>query len=81
MKVQHDENATLIHVIYNEPIAWNVSKRREANCIDNLIVPLQSLSYFLEKAVARLSSCTTSVLQATIKGWWWLRATLLCGSG
>ena len=31
MKVQHDENATLIHVIYNEPIAWNVSKRREAN--------------------------------------------------
>ena len=46
MKVQHDENATLIHVIYNEPIAWNVLKRREANCINNLIVPLQSLSFF-----------------------------------
>ena len=49
MKVQHDENATLIHVIYNEPIAWNVSKRREANCIDNLIVPLQSFFFFFFK--------------------------------
>jgi hypothetical protein len=55
----------LVNLLPDVPIAMR------GKYFDTLYIPLQSLLCF-SKAFVRLSSCTTSVLQATIKGWWWL---------
>ena len=48
-------------------------QRREANCgVLRIRCSPYSVFLFFFVAIARLSSHTTSVLQTTIKGWWWL---------
>ena len=83
MKMHHAENATQNTSFIIEPIVailecinsnarltWRYS-------LGSIAIPVS----FCFGALAGQSSCTTSDVQATIKGWWWLRTTLWCDSG
>ena len=77
LKMQHNKRHCLFHP------AMECIKRCEASC--KILSLFQSLFRSVGKnALAGLSSRTTSEIQATIKGWWWLKkitTTLWCNSG
>jgi len=70
MKVHHIAKTTK-HTSLNMQHPDSKKQRREANC-EVLENPLQPILCLFFLAIAWLSSHTTSVLQTTIKGWWWL---------
>jgi len=81
MKVHHIAKTTK-HTTLNMKHTDSKKQRREANCevLENPLQPILCFCFF-SKPLQGYQVDTTSVLQTTIKGWWWLskKTTTLWG--